>query len=342
MRRPRLFDLRTSRLPEAIGRCATNIGELCGIVNQAQEELSFDPMQPDEGWWGTWAQYAFTVSYPSATIIAPSEVARIIVMDVCKQPMRIRNQFYEFLEFSKGYQPTGCNTAGCGQQKQAYERETVATLHDFIGDKTVRAYLGDARDVGKRVLVQGKDANGKVVWSTSTLTQKPVQGETLVLASPFTDSVNTFSVVTGIQKDPTYGDVTLMQVDPTTLAETELTLLDPNEQTAQYRKYFINGLNRTCCGSTTQQLLALCKLDFIPVQSDSDYLYIPNIPALIQQCMAVRYSAMDTPTAAQLAQTSHAKALQLLNGQLDHYLGKEKVALRRSLFGSDSLRMQPI
>jgi hypothetical protein len=296
-------------------------------------------MAPDEGWWGGWAQYAFTVSPPFDYIVAPFEVARIILMDVCKKPMKIRNQFYEFLDFGRGYQPKGCTGNTCGQQKQAYERESVPTLSEFVAGNIVRAYPLDSRDVGKRSTIQGTDSNGKTIYSIAILTQKPYLGETITFEMPFVDTTNTFNTVTAIQKDPTLGDVDYYQVDALG-TETPLSSMQANQQTGEYRRYFLNGLRNRCCNSAPQQALALCKLDFVPAQSDQDYLLIQSIPALIEECMAVRYSRMDTPGSQQMAQAKHARALQLLFGQLDHFLGKFSTAITVPIFGSDRLQVQ--
>ncbi len=339
MERQRLFDLRSKGFFESIGICSTDIARVAAVTNEAQERLLHDPMAPDEGWWGGWAQYAFTVAPPFDYIVTPREVARIILMDVCKRPMKIRNQFYEFLEFGRGYQPNGCTGDNCGQKRQTYERESVPTLSTFVAGNTVRAYPLDARDVGKRSLISGTDINGKTVYSTATLTGLPILGEYISLDVPFTDTLNAFNTITSIQKDPTVGDVVYWQVDPFG-NEAALSAMEATEQTGLYRKYFLNGLRNRCCGSQTQQVLALCKMDFIPAQSDQDYLLIQSIPALIEECMAVRYSRMDTPGSQQMAQAKHARALQLLFGQLDHVLGKFSTAITVPLFGSDRLQVQ--
>lgn len=339
MQRVRLYDLRISGMPQAAGLCETDLPRVSSIANEAQQRLLIDPMAPDEGWWGGWAQYAFTVNPPFDYITTPREVARIILMDVCKKPMKIRNQFYEFLDFGRGYNPKGCVADKCGQQNQAYERESVPTINSFVAGNSVRAYPLNASDVGKRVLIQGLDANDKIIYGTSVLTGKPILGETIVLDVPFTDTVNTFNTVTAVQKDPTQGDVVFYQVD-TFGNETPLHAMEATEQTGIYRRYFLNGLRSRCCGSATQQVLALCKLDFIPAQSDQDYLLIQSVPALIEECMAVRYSRMDTPGSQQMAQAKHARALQLLFGQLDHFLGKFQTAITVPIFGSDRLKPQ--
>jgi hypothetical protein len=83
----------------------------------------------------------------------------------------------------------------------------------------------------------------------------------------------------------------------------------------------------------------MCKLDFVPVSCDTEYLNIMSVPAIIDECQAIRYGRMDIPGAGQLSANKHSNALRLLFGQLDHLLGKERPALQRHLWGSN--RMYP-
>jgi hypothetical protein len=87
----------------------------------------------------------------------------------------------------------------------------------------------------------------------------------------------------------------------------------------------------------------MAKLEYVPIASDPDYLGIPCVPALIAECEALRYESMDNVQAQQMGVSKHAKALQLLMGQLTHYLGNERPAISVNLFGPRrSLRYQPI
>jgi hypothetical protein len=51
---------------------------------------------------------------------------------------------------------------------------------------------------------------------------------------------------------------------------------------------------------------------------------------------------MDSANAAQQSGVHHAKALALLNGQLDLYCGKTNVAVSVPIFGSQKIRRQPV
>jgi hypothetical protein len=313
-----------------------------------------DPLAPEEGWWGGWARMAFNVSQAGPSFVTPQNVARVILMDVCRHPVRINNEFYEFLEFGRGFQPKDCcngaNNSRCASL-MAYERETVTTFAPLLATpQYIRAYAADPADVGRTALIQGADGNGQIIRYLDALTGSAGLGESITFSSPFTDTTNLFSEISGVQKQKTFGEVQFFQVDPTSGQESALLVMQPGETTAAFRKYYINGLPSSCCSdsvpcgtsSVTLQVLAMCKLDFTPVATDSDYLNIMSVPALIDECQSIRYGRMDVPGAQDLSAKKHASALRILFGQLDHYLGKERPAIQRHIFGSDRLRPQPI
>jgi len=349
---------RSSALPGAVGICATDISSVAAIVNEAQERLINDPLAPDEGFWGGWARMVFNVQVTNRVgyIVTPQEVARVIVMDVCTKPIKIRNGFYEFLNYGPGLQPKPNGTCqsinppsasccGLASPLQAYERETVTTLAtQTVSPAILRVYMSDSADLGRGIVIQGDDQNGKVIYGIDTATKQAILGERVSFADPFSDSVNQFASISGIIKDVTVGPVIINQVDPDTGDETYLTTMDPHEVTAQYRKYLLNNLPVQCCTTSSGiiQVTSMVKLDFIPVKSDSDFLTIQSLPALIEEVQAIKYSRMDSEIAAKLEEKHHAKALSLLFGQLDHYLGKTQTAISVPIFGSNRLRAQPI
>lgn len=336
--------LNTPGLTVAIGKCARS--ELAAAVNEAQELLIADELAPDEGWWGSWVTAVFNVTVNNFTgeIITPREIARIIVLDVCKRPRPIRNGFYEYLQFGNGAEPKDCNTA-CRGQTQAFERDTIATLTEFptAGPRQIRLFATNAGDLGKRVVLQGPDSNGNTVYSMDPVTGQSMLGEVVFLNTPFSVSANSFQGLTGLIKDVTLGPVQVFTIDPATGQQVGLTTQQPTETTAAYRRYFLNGLPANCCNTSTGlvQVMAQCKLDFIPVINDSDYLIIQSIPAIIDECASRRYSRMDSAQAHQFEKERHEKAIRILNGQLDHVEGKINTAISVPLFGSDRLRPQP-
>ena len=344
MQRPTLADFRFRWPAEAMGICQAD-SQVIACCNDAQERLMMDPLAPEEGWWGSWVtmNLSATVSCGSTYVTVPREIARLVVMGVCQKPIRIRNGFYEYLQFSPGLQPKTCSSGACGQVFQAYDRDTVVTLAPLAATSTIRVYPTDNRDTGLRVLVQGKDANGVVVLNTDPGSGQSGLGEYLQLGFPFVDSVNQFSTITGLLKDQTFGPVTIVAVNPTTGVETALSSMEPTEFAANYRRYLIAGIptvTQCCSGAGTIQIQAQGRLDFIPCQNETDFLLIQNVPALVEEAMSIRHGRMDG--GAELSALHHGKALALLNGQLDLYVGKNSTAVRVPIFGSDRMRRQPV
>jgi hypothetical protein len=336
-----LLDVRASRIPEVIGSCAGGNQLLLSTVNEAQHRLLTDESQPDEGWWGTWAIILFDLETDDPYFTLPRGVARVTATDVCKKPVLLRNQFYEYLDFGNGIRPLSCSGSGLCENLLAFDRGRVVTFKDINPpNKKLRVYVTDDTDLEKRVLFSGKDAFDNIIYSQDGFSR--VSGEFVTMSSPFADTTNQYTEISGIQKDITNGQIQIFEVDTVTGDETLILTMEPGETVAGYHRYFINGLPNSCCGTETTQISALCKLDFVPVVVDTDYLIIGNLSALKEECQAVRLSEMDSTEAKRSAMAHHANALRLLFGELDHFVGKERVSITVPLFGSDKLRRQVV
>lgn len=344
MNRPTLSSYRALFPTEVMGVCQSD-PKVRNYANESQERLLMDPMAPDEGWWGGWVAMQFTATVAAnnaAYITTPREVARLTDIAVCQSPIPLRNHFYEYLDFSPGLQPKTCNRNVCGSTFQGYSRDNVCTLNPLLSTpQTIRVYPTDARDINRRVLIQGKDNNGLTVLTTDPGTGQAGEGEYLVLKFPFVDSLNIFSELDGIQKDQTYGVVQFYQVTPATGIEAALSSMEPNEAVASYRRYLVAGipnLNQCCQSSGILQLSAQARLDFVSVVNETDYLTIPNVPALIEESQSLFFSRQDSALAAQQAGIHHQRALALLFGQLDKHLGRVSTAVNVPIWGSNRLR----
>lgn len=334
------FEFRKSRAPQVLGSCANNAVALASYVNEATERLV--KAAGETGWFGTWQKVVFNVSTSDPYITLPRSIARIVDLDVCKQPVTIHNEFYEFLEAGIGLQPTNsCNCSTPCNILSTYERGSFPTLKDLDSTgnpKVLRVYPTSIRDVGgTRILLQGLDQNGNVIRSLDNGID--IEGEYVVLLSPFADTVNRFSTITGVQKDITSNDVLLYQVDTVTGTQVLLSRYEASETNPSYRRYFINGLSTiNCCdGLPTAQVTAMAKLDFVPVAIDQDWLLIGNIPALKLECEAVRYAEFDNPQSQAMAERKHKQAIKLLNEELNHYMGRTSPIVNFAPFGTAKL-----
>ena len=348
--RLRLYDCRNSRLPSTIGLCQQDAHAIAENVNGAQRRLLMCPEAGDEGWWGTWAEVAFAIDPAKPIITLPREIARLEAIDVCHRPVPLHNQFYEYLQFGNGRMPK--RTTQCPGFINVFTRNTSATFRDLTNPpQNIYVYLTDPTDVGKRVMISGLDANGNIIYTQDGVNR--VTGVFVSLTSPFAVAPMTFNTITGIQKDITNGQVQFFQVDPVTGAQILLLTMEPSEQTASYRRYFLNPIPRNCCGLfinacvspnlPTQVLVtAIAKLELIPVMVDTDYCLIQNLEAIIEECQSIRYSRVDNPSAKAMSAAAHKTAIGFLNGELNHYIGKDQVAVNVSPFGSAHLARRKI
>lgn len=331
-----------SRAPQSLGRCQNDIPSLISLVNESQEKLV--KAGGENGWWGTWQKMAFNVTSDAPYVTLPRTVARLTGITVCKTPIRIQNQMFEYLENGVGLQPsTNCVNGNQCQFLETYDRGTFPTFKDLDATgnpKCLRFYPTDQRDIGKRVLVQGKDENGTTLRSLDNGID--ILGEYITLRAPFVDCEFNITEITGIQKELTVSDVRMYQVDSVTAEMVLLSLLEPGETVSCYRRYFINGLPQGCCpNSTTIQVTAMAKLDFVPIAVDQDYLLIGNIPALKAACESVRYGEVDNPAAFQMSAAKWNDAIRILNQELVHYLGRTRPAINVST-AADGLRAQGV
>lgn len=351
MKRNRLLDFRLSRGPQAIGLCATDTARLALMVNSAQQRLLYAHESGDEGWHGTWAEMAFTATRANPYITTPRDVARIEKMAICQHPVKIENPFYDYLQFGCGPVPKSCwhNDYGSKWAATAHTRNNAVTFTDLsTPPQYIRIYTADTTGADTdathphRVLIQGTDSNGNTVYSMDAGAQ--VQGIFVNLELPFADVMQAslplaFNTITGIQKDVTSAPIQIFQVDPATGAEVLLHIMEPSETVASYRRYYLHRLPAYCCNASddTIAVTGICKLELIPVTVDTDYLLIQNLEALIEECQSVRYSESDSEVGKKMAADRHAQAIRLLQGELVHYLGKERPALSFHPFGSASL-----
>ncbi len=352
--RTRLYDVRISDLPTAVGLCSGDIKGISQVVNSAQRRLLYCKEAGEESWYGTWAEVRFTVSRTNPFVTFDNSIARLEYVDICDRPVDVNNQFVEFLRFGNGRLPKLFLREHCGCfAPQVYTRNNAPTFVDLNpAPQFIITYPGDDSDLNKRVMIQGLDSNGSPVYTQDGFQR--AQGQFMELVKPYTIWPQQWSKITGIQKDQTNFPVQIFQMDPTTGAQVQLVTMQPYETTAWYRRYFFNKLPFNCCTfigpnpctsgvpAESVQVHAIVKLEFVPVQADSDYLLIGNIEALTEEAMSVRYSKMDSDQSKRLSAIKHKEAVRFLNGELAHYLGIDQPAIQVSVFGSARLERQQI
>ncbi len=332
--------LRLSPFATRVGLCQADAPRIFELANECIQRLLMEG--GETGWWGCWAKVAFLVQRSNPFITLPPGYARAINMDVCRQPIRVQNEFMEFLEYGIGLREAPPQIRGnfCGVL-QGFERGNYPTLIDLPTTSYLRLYPTDPADYNRRVLIGGaKDQNGNGIYTQDGL--QSVNGFYLTLQAPFDTSAMLVSSFQNIAKDFTQGDVILKAVDPVTGVETTLSRYGPDEISPSYRRYYINSLPSNCCSQIPitpglVQVTAMLKYEYQPIRRDTDFLIIGNVPALIEEAQAIRYSSIDEPAAAQLEAKHHSAAIRLLQAEMRHELGSLEPAVNFAPFGSARL-----
>lgn len=340
MPRLRLYDARLSRLPQTIGLCSGDINGVANRVNTAQRRLLYCKQAGDEGWYGTFAEVAFNgINRANPYITTSRNIARIEAVNVCDYPVAVNNQYVEYLDFGSGRLPKQCCALDSYFVPNVYRRNAAVTFVNLPhGGMKLRVYSTDPLDAISisRIFLQGTDVTDAPIYSEDNGNQ--VQGVFYNINTPFVQTAEEFNVITGIQKDVTKGQIQIFAVDSTTGEETLLLTMEPGETVAGYQRYYFDNLPHHCCpNDTSLRVTAIVKLELIPVVVDTDYLLFHNLEAIIEECVSVRLSEIDSRSAKEESIMHHIEAVRYLNGELVHYYGKDTPAVSFKPFGSARL-----
>lgn len=312
----------SSGIQTILGICPTD-ARFTGYVNRAQKALL------ERGrWWGTIVREQLCVN--KGCLTWPRHVATIESVALCKEPIPIFNQWYEFQGNSDGILPNDC-ACSLGM----VDRGMAVTFDEISGtDKLLRFYHTVAADVGKKILVQGYDANN--IFIRTVIDGVMSDGFQMTLTSPFVDSTFTVTRITGIQKPLTDGLVRLYQVDQTSGDEIPLGLYEATETKPWYRKTFLSNLCHLCTGSgcTLKQVNVIVKLEYIPARVDTDWLIIPNLEAIrtMIQSMKKREDNLELESLA-----LEKAAIRELNHELRTHTG-DRVSINVPIFGNGRIQ----
>ncbi len=312
-----LIDVKNSRIPAALGICATD-ARLIAWLNEAVERLLYEGK-----YFGTYAK--FRICSTDNCITLPRQIATIEVAAVCGRWIPVHDLWFEFLESGAG---TRGGQGQCGLNEADY-RGAFPTFSDLIGTNKKLRWLCDVSDdIGKEALFLGYDQNGN--WIRTVQNGALADGEVIAASqSPGTLSSNFFSSVTDIQfPSDMAGQHWLYEYNNDTTVLRLIGHYQYDETRPSYARYFIPSL--ASCGQTvsdgtcnSRMVEIIGKLAFIPVQVDTDYVIFGNIPALKEMMVALKYAEneMDSLRKNAIVASGLAVAKSILDKELSHYLG---------------------
>lgn len=312
--------LKTSRIPGNLGLCPDD-PRLLQYFNEFQEDAL------NHGrWWGTVVQGEFCTY--GGVVAWPRAVANVEQITVGGFTLDAHNLWYRFM--SPVSQPSACEVCGCGSGHSGTQdcgvcgsrvwtdEGTLPVFRQIHGAKYIKLYPRSATDVGKRVLIQGTDVNNE--WVRKQYGGVWVDGEYVVIGNPFGISTTRWKAITGIQKAVTDKNVQAYEYDPSTGHEHLIAEWQPDEVNPSYR---ISRIPCLCCRTPTNELkrgsiMALVKLEHIPVSQDTDWLIIGNEVALKHGMLARQLYERNQDVAAD---KEMIRAINALNHELRTHTG---------------------
>ncbi len=315
-----LADIQTPQFQQASGFC-TDRDEFLELVN-----LAVNALIRRGDWPGTLIPVRLCVS--NGCITFPRYVGEVRKVNACNSSIDMRNVWYQFLEHRYPYGPNGEYASNwmwrgsCGAQMQMLQQYKAPTFNDIYGpDCYIRVYPDAQEDIGKTIQFFGTDNyNQPLRERVNDVWQ---EGITITVASPYGSSATPVSRIERVVKQETQGNLNVYSYDSTKAsgeALYQLATYAPSETNPSYWRYQLQGANTgtgnctsgNCCQAT---IIALVKLQHIPVKVSTDLIIIDNAEAMLDTIRSLKSKeAGNYP----MAITQLEAAIESLNRDLEN------------------------
>lgn len=211
-------------------------------------------------------------------VVWPRYVGSVRKLNVCKQPVLISSVWYNFLPWSQScWNDRGWCNSWCGSGLMMTKQTHSPTFSSVAGEnRLVRAYSSTPLDNNKTITLFGEDNNGQPLTTIGAGGWK--DGITLTLNAPYVSTAAAVRRIDRVLKDKTQGPVRLYGWDVANSVLEDVAVYEPGETNPSYLR---TQLNISSCGSScSQSVVALVKLQFVPVAVDTDLVLIENLDAL--------------------------------------------------------------
>lgn len=294
-------------------------------------------------WWGTTQLVQFCIT--NGCLVLPREIAVIESANLGSVHAQIRNGWYDFIKPHEPCADTNrCTSENCGCGCGAVNIQDIGLVASFRTttgtNQKIRVYPGNSADVGKKIIFQGKDANG--IWVRTTIDGSRQDGEQVTLALPFVDTVTVWGpgAPFAVMKEQTTYRVLVYAVDATSGDELQLAEYAPTEMEPAYRRVSIPGfctpaahdaslpISDTPC--STRSLKAIVSLDKIPVQVPNDWLLFCNMEAYRQGLMSIKFRKEQNQAMADAYFFGQARPAKAIRGPLRYAEGMGALSILRA------------
>jgi hypothetical protein len=274
-------------------------------------------------------------------IVFPRFVGQVRKMNVCKHPTPIRNFWYGFFD----HVGWGRSCGGvCGDEISATSGDTSPVFQDIMADgRFVRAYPQQKEDIGKTIVLYGVDCNGQALRTRDPVTKVWSEGITITLALPYGTTTTTVRRIDRVYIPvPTQTNIFLYAYDPMADVLENLATYEPGQMNPNFQKMQLRA--PSCCGTIAvgtcgdlKSIVALVKLQYVPVKYDSDIVLISNLDALKLMIMSIREEEAGH---REEARAYEADCIRELNLELNDDFPKDQIPVDLGDLGGTGIGIQ--
>ena len=254
-------------------------------------------------------------------IVFPRWCGEIRKVSVCKNNMPVKNMWFNMLD----YERRGCGGSGWGSWFGAGWNNWIGgngtligngrspVFQDILGEgRTVRAYPRCQADIGKTLTIFGTDNNGQTLthqnsdgtWSN---------GAIINLLLPFGSTSTFVRHIDYVLKDETQCPVDVYGYDAANDVLEDCAHYESTETNPDFARYKLAAgcSSGACC---PKSIVALVKLQFVPVKADTDLVLIENLSMLKNMMTSVKFAE-----AGDIANARQYEAEAIREGNLSLY-----------------------
>ena len=322
-----LGEVQNSRVIEIADATPTS-KQFISLVNSATRQI-----MRRGNWYGTLQPMQGCVY--DGCIVWPRRVAAVLALNIgCRGYSQPANRWYRFMDWSHAdYRGLHREWRNRGRSFVNVSDGNLPVFNPIpCGQlRYVRFYVTAASDVGKTIVIYGKDNNGQVLAGTrSDGTYQ--DGLVLTLTTPFVQSPVMLETVSRVVKDPTAGRVRGYQVDSNGI-QYDMALYEPSELSPDYVR------TRVPQRGSNGMITALVKLAFVPALYPDDEVLIENVDALRDMVLSIKKKeAGDMANAAILERS----CMRELNYEMRTRFPDEQFIVNFQPFGNDDLNKHRI
>jgi hypothetical protein len=215
-------------------------------------------------------------------VVWPAYVGQIRKLNVCNRPVEISNKWFSFLPFSQRcWSDAGWRTSWCGSRASMISQTHSPTFSSVAGEvRYIRAYPSTPLDKNKTITIFGEDNNGQPLMTTGVGGWQ--DGITLTLNTPYVSTTGYVRRIDRVLKDRTQGPVRLYGYDTANSVLEDLAVYGPGETNPNYLRTKLSIPSNCDSNScpTSRSVVALVKLQYVPVVANTDPVLIANLDAL--------------------------------------------------------------